>query len=156
MLGLAALWLGATALGGCWVVQDSYEIDLIIEIDDPQPAITAGYAAFVYAHRSGYCGGDYYDEDVCEILGWDSIEIPGEVTVDGSYDAGDDECFAGIFVAAYRDGGSYGGVDYHPGDACGDELLTDPMVRDAPIVVTLDRENCFDDCYWGETDEEKP
>jgi hypothetical protein len=161
MLGLAALWLCSATLGGCWVVQDSYEIDLVIDIDDPQPTNTAGYAAFIYVQRTGYCDDYYYSDDfygqnVCEILGWDSIETAGEVTVDGFYDAGDDECYLGLFIGAYRDGATYGGVDYYPGDPCGAEPLGDPTTRSAPITVTLDRQNCFDDCYWGESDVEKP
>jgi hypothetical protein len=158
-LTLAALCLGAVAAAGCTVVFDEYEIDLTVEIDDPQMAgVTAGYAAFVYVLRGFNCAGvDYnWGESNATILGWDSIEIPGEVTVDGYYDAGGDDCFRGIYVGAYRDGDHQGSIDYYPGDRCADRPLSDPTVREAPITLTLDDQNCFDNYYWGETDEEKP
>lgn len=153
---LAALWLAVPLLGGCWIVHDDYEIDLSIEIVDPDPVPASGYAAFVFVVESINCATNEYWWPEATLLGWDSVESPTSVTVDGYHDAGGDSCFSGIYLGAYRDTDHFGRVDYSPGDACAIAPLSDPTVRATPIPLELSQEHCFDEYYWGEASEDRP
>jgi len=145
------LLLGCTALlGGCWIERHDYEIDITVDIEpiyDNQEA--KGYGVVLWAQTDLGCSEYNHGHYACAILGRDTIEIPGEVTVEGTYSSDDDDCFEGILVGAYRDTSSSGPVHYHSSASCGLQYLQDPFVREAPIDLELDDTGCFEGCYWS-------